>query len=505
MKNMSEIINYENEGLIQIPDLFEDYLAMIEKQKWYEELSHEEQKNIVKMYETKYEILQDIEWLNTRNELLDTLDLIENAHINYDERVQMLEREINFFSEKLSIIEHDIARWDLNKDFEKKVPLFESDMQSDEYKEFIKYIESKDLRTIKAGEIYNLKILWYDLSKLFLKSNKDVSIETMQVGDSFTVNFWGNNNIESKLGIGDILPIHRFETIRVNWVLGTRKDTPRPWYYDTKWKYLAIYENYKVELISKTEVSEADEEEFKQAFERRYIQVRTPELKNMIVDHAQEQSYSFTRLSQKDFEILKNYLETAYKNDVVVDIKTQTISTTGGKNFDEIFHLSEETELGKAYLKYEDTVERVTNRYANISKEKLIRLINHENAGWDPLISARGSTAYGLGQMIDSTWKKYGKGLNRNNPEHQLDATCRYLLDIMNKKNCSIELAMAYYNTGEGIFNISNKTLNNFYSINAPIVNKIPAWVSRSKKNYFTWAVAYYNDISFEQAKIFVA
>ena len=38
----------------------------------------------------------------------------------------------------------------------------------------------------------------------------------------------------------------------------------------------------------------------------------------------------------------------------------------------------------------------------------IIKLIYHENGGWNPTIKAQGSSAYGLGQMIDGTWNTFG-------------------------------------------------------------------------------------------------
>jgi hypothetical protein len=150
------------------------------------------------------------------------------------------------------------------------------------------------------------------------------------------------------------------------------------------------------------------------------------------------------------------------------------------------------------YEKYKDIVVEISAKYW-IRPEKLITLINHENSRWDPMAWAPWSSAYGLWQMIDSTWNIYWKWLDRNNPKDQLDATCRYLQAIMGRQNCTVELAMAFYNTWEWIRSISNLKAQEYARLNPAIAKKIE-WQINSK-NYFIWAVSYYNDISFEMAK----
>ena len=133
----------------------------------------------------------------------------------------------------------------------------------------------------------------------------------------------------------------------------------------------------------------------------------------------------------------------------------------------------------------------------------IITLIYKENSGWDPGITARWSSAYWLWQMINGTWRTYGRWLNRNNPWDQLLATARYMRAIRDRQNCSWEHVLAYYNTWEGIRRISQRQAQNYLSLNTPIRNKIPRNLHAgiTPENYFIWAVAYYNDLTFEQAR----
>ena len=166
--------------------------------------------------------------------------------------------------------------------------------------------------------------------------------------------------------------------------------------------------------------------------------------------------------------------------------------------------------LGKLFMDYEYNWTRNTHeQYMNeinaaavefwVPSWAIIQLIYHENRWWNPRIKAVWSSAYGLWQMIDDTWRRFWNGWNRHDPGDQLMATAKYMKYLKETKNCSWEEVLAYYNTWEGIFTWKIN-LNLYYRLNTPIVNKIPAWTTRSREAYFTWAVAYYNGISYSEA-----
>lgn len=133
----------------------------------------------------------------------------------------------------------------------------------------------------------------------------------------------------------------------------------------------------------------------------------------------------------------------------------------------------------------------------------IIQLIYHENARWDPNITAPGSSAYGLWQMIDGTWATYWRWLNRRDPWDQLLATARYMRAIKERQNCPWEHVLAYYNTWEGILSISQSRAQNFLRLNPAIARQIPqnlhVWIT--PQNYFIGAIAYYNNMTFERAR----
>ena len=57
--------------------------------------------------------------------------------------------------------------------------------------------------------------------------------------------------------------------------------------------------------------------------------------------------------------------------------------------------------------------------------DSLYHLINNES-GWNPNAQNPGSTAYGLGQFLDSTWQGVG-AQKTSDPQAQVDATLKYI------------------------------------------------------------------------------
>jgi hypothetical protein len=371
-------------------------------------------------------------------------------------------------------------------------------------------VKNKDLSNITAWEIYSLKQEWYDLSKLFLiwwKENIDKN--SMNVWDSFIVNFWWNKSLNNLIWAWDLLPIDQIDKVIINWVEWERRLTPRPWYYSNEWRYLAVFDNYKVEIISKKEYTPEEKEKSLLAFKNRFEEVRKPEIisnfREQLSNNWNNTDIKLEWFSKSDLEIITWYLTSRVSNENLsnlnFDLDKWLLSSKTWESINEVINKFIPNEsLWKWYEKYKDIVIEVSNKYW-VRTESLITLINHENARWDPLASAPWSSAYWLWQMIDSTWSTYWKWLDRNNPSDQLEATCRYLNAIKDRKNCSDELAMAYYNTWEWIKNISDSKAREFARINPAISNKIPDWISINAQNYFIWAVAYYNNKSFNEAK----
>lgn len=82
----------------------------------------------------------------------------------------------------------------------------------------------------------------------------------------------------------------------------------------------------------------------------------------------------------------------------------------------------------KSYVDF--TISKL-NEYGMADFQKFaIKTLGFESGGFNPAAKNLKSSAYGIGQMTDETWAEYGKGLDRNNPEHQIDAAIRYMKDI---------------------------------------------------------------------------
>lgn len=148
---------------------------------------------------------------------------------------------------------------------------------------------------------------------------------------------------------------------------------------------------------------------------------------------------------------------------------------------------------------YNDEIEYACTK-TWVPKWHLIRLVNHESK-WDARAENKWTHAYWLWQIIPWTWAElWYTPAQKTDPKLQLEWTARYLSKIKEQNNCTWEEALAYYNTWPAFFR-ANINLSKYYSWNAPIVNKIPTWIPQSKNAYFIWAIAYYNDITFAQAK----
>lgn len=504
-------------------------LDAFKDQKWYKDLSVEQQQIVENKIESKSKLEKKInqmkseigfKWLSAEiiTKWIDrNKPLIEDAEdkgeiMSFENRVDMLNRDIDMLNQEIYAYNLELNSDNLNNSFDKANKNFKENFAdslwewkaSDGAKEII---ENKDLSTITAWEIYALRQEWFDLSSLLLVWwEKPVSKNDMKAWDSFTVNFWWNKSLNDFIWAWDLLAIEKYDKVRINWIEWTRKFNPRPWFYSAEWKYLAVYDNYKVEILSEKQVTPDELEESKNAFKMRFEEIRGTELsglfRDIIESNSDETSIELEWFSSSDLEFLKWYLSRYIPKDKIdnidFDVESKKITTKDGKSVSA--YMKESMPMWAWYEKYKDIVKEVCSRHPRVPENRLVSLINHENGKWDPMASPPGGNAYWLWQMIDSTWSKYGAWLDRNNPVDQLEATCKYLEYIMDRNNCPIEMAMAYYNTWEWIKSVSDSTAKHFYDINPAIARKIPSWNHIDAKTYLTWAVAYYNDISFGEA-----
>ncbi len=502
---------------------FESSLKKLKNQEWYKKLSPEQQENVEQKYQERLSLQKKLEqkkaeiwfkWISAdiifkwiQKNLPKIEDSEDKKEIQwFEERVDMLNRDIDFLKRELYATNLQLSQVKLENSFESKSRDFLSKFEN---KELPDVITNWDLNTIRAWEIYALRENWYDLSELFLDWTWEVSKENMKIWDVFTVNFWKNWELNSLIWAWDLLPINEIDKVKINWVLWTRKSEPRPWYYASNGKYLAIFNNYKIEIVSKKTYSKPEEEKYNKSFENRYVNIRTREvMPDVLSEFSENNSHKLdlANISAADFTLVSNYLEKYIpEGSLTFDKSNKTISTNGKITLKEIF--SEYLDFWVWYIRYKKIAKEVSSKYPKISEKDLVNLINHENPGWNPLLGVAWWSAYWLWQMIDKTWERFNKDSSwnfrdRNNPVDQLEATCDYLVFLMKNKNCPIELAMAYYNTGENIMWVSESKAKEYYFKNPQIAKKIPQGTKIDAKSYFTWAVAYYNDISYEQASL---
>lgn len=164
-------------------------------------------------------------------------------------------------------------------------------------------LKGKNADNIKNSDILTLRKKWVDIANLTLidDSNPENEIISANIkeGDVFTVNFGGNTSLRDRTGAGDILPPN-VKKISINGNECERRNTPRPWYYNEKWRYQPIYDGYKIAIIALGDITDEDTK----ANERQWKRER---LEDMILN----EDKPLTSI-QEDID-LKNDIE-EYKN-----------------------------------------------------------------------------------------------------------------------------------------------------------------------------------------------
>ena len=116
-----------------------------------------------------------------------------------------------------------------------------------------KILKWKNTETYSNSDLLTLRKKNIDTASLTLvnKQNADQEVKSNELksGDSFTVNFGANPSLRDRTGAGDILP-PSVRNIKINGVECERKNTPRPGYYDAKWKYQKILDGYTIDIVT---------------------------------------------------------------------------------------------------------------------------------------------------------------------------------------------------------------------------------------------------------------
>ena len=320
------------------------------------------------------------------------------------------------------------------------------------------------------SDLLSLKRQGIDIVPLVLvsdtKIDAEISSSGMKGGDIFTVNFGGNKYLGAHIGAGDILSAE-VSRVRINGKEWTRKNSPRPWYYDEKGKYLPVFDGYKIEILSLWTLDENDTKQASEATEKRWRKLRASDMfdyndKNPLTDLTDDKS-----LFSDVTEIAKERAQMHF------------YKSTGRVDFMNTFWEIVSKESRKYWIPESILVD---NLFAN------------ENRAFNPQAKNPYSSAHGLGQIIDKTWGFIARDLmkeqlNRDDPIDQIRATCAYLNYIKNLKNCSWWDAVVYYHTWPG-FNDSH--VQWAMAVNAPIVARMKNIDNPTAQDYIDWAKRYY-------------
>lgn len=359
-------------------------------------------------------------------------------------------------------------------------PKSASDKQKNDVSELLRGREGMD--ALSNSTVLSLKKRGADLSKLFLVPEDDafglVSRETIAVGRAYVVNFGSNPSLNEKLGAGDILP-YEVSKISVDGVEGIRKTSPRPGFYakgaDGREKYLPIFDKTKVSILAVGPLNEEELRSHAEADEARWKNMRMAEM----VMNNQGEALS----SLEDDLALVEEAKKAYAE--IGEVREKYAAYV---DFREVDFRRE----------FGETVEAECAKYG-LPADKWIRMCKKES-GFNPWIrNGMGSSAYGLGQIIDDTWNDIknkmpgGWALNRHDPKDQIAASVFYLNQM---KEVAVarglpgdpwDNAVVLYHTGPGF---SEEHLADAMSKNPSIAGKmrersVEAYVAAARNYYF--------------------
>lgn len=338
-----------------------------------------------------------------------------------------------------------------------------------EQKDITEILKWKTADTIKNSDILTLRKKWVDIANLTLVDNanpeREIRSSEIKEKDTFTVNFGNNTSLRDRTGAGDILPPN-IRKISINGVDCERKNTPRPGYYNHKWKYEPIYDGYKIEIVALWETTEADTAGNEKQWKRERLKD--------IEDNNWE---ALTSISE-DATLVTDYKDIQKQR----QIKRERYSTYNPENKEKFVAI------------FWDILERETSRYW-IPKNILVdNLFAKENARFDPNLKNPYSSALGFWQIINSTWRFIESSilfedLDRYDPEDQIKATCAYLNYIKELKWCSWWDAVVYYHTWPGF---GNSNVQTAMSVNPAIVAHMWNMDNPTARDYIEWAKKYY-------------
>lgn len=254
-------------------------------------------------------------------------------------------------------------------------------------------------------DVLSLKRRWVWLEGHLLIDKKNpsspVTSESLKPGTSFEVNFGKNKYMRDGLGIGDILS-PEIQSIQVVSKHGeirewTRREIGgRPWYYYKEgriWKYIDVYDGDTINIKSHVILTEKEKEFYNKVSELHYKEELAESFMKLREQWKNPQD-EFSYLDKKEMEEAENF---AKNMEAERDARRKLSPATHN-----------ELEFLSNYGSYVDEV----CKQVNIPQDVVIALFRKES-GFNSSAKNPSWSAYGLGQIIDSTW--YG-GKNENTP-----------------------------------------------------------------------------------------
>jgi len=404
-----------------------------------------------------------------------------------------------------------------------------TEVQKEITSEKLWYSENQD-DMLTHDDIWTLARNWIDLWKFLLVDLKWKPFDgTYKDGAEFVFSSWWRTDMDGYL-ISHVLNFQHVESVNISGQEYTRDE--EKWFVSNDGTVLNNLRDGELIKISKAEsLSDTAFKPFSDKRDASYYQDRTSRLISDAHDDFQESwlnwfkwSAAIKSLFSWDLLTFAEQLEHFMEWRFHVDPDTKEVYAIDPATWEQIPSKISEADMSLESLstfpsKYKRNMIESARRWG-ISPDELINHMNSEctkynfpperfvvliwkESSWRNWAASPHSSARWFSQMLDGTWKNFGVW-NRSNPKDQLSASLKYLNHIMNVRKCSPEDACAFYNTWE-YFKINNSPVKRkVASWNSVIVNKIPwslqaNWVTQ--REYFIWAVAYYNELSYAEAK----
>ena len=178
--------------------------------------------------------------------------------------------------------------------------------------------------------------------------------------------------------------------------------------------------------------------------------------------------------------------------------KEESFATSESIQEDKL-NLSEVDFEGKAkeFKRYAQDFEDASKKYG-VPIGVMVNLAVKEGSHGNPKARPPKGSAFGIGQMIDDTWKRFAdQDAQRNNPHDQIMAMARYLKYLHEHKNNRSKSwgeAIVLYHTGEG--GVTRKNLEN-YKKNNPAIAKLMEKDKLNNPDAYMQAAKEYYDVHY--------